>query len=279
MSEWEAPAKLNLDLRVRPAGRDGLHPIRSLTQAIDWCDIVRVEEGDEDHLEVSGVAAGEVPEGSDNLIWKAVAALELVTRPRLAVFLEKHIPTGAGLGGGSSDAAAMLAALGDMLGVDPAGAASAVGADVTFFLTGGTAVMEGHGEQVTPVEEISGVAVAVAVPDFVLSTAEVYRKWDDLGEPAGETVEGRRLPPPLRHLGEVGNDLTPAALSLRPELGDWIADLEDRWERTVHMTGSGPACFAYFADLDEAIDAADEVPDARAAMAAPLRRRGVSRRE
>lgn len=279
MSEWIAPAKLNLGLRVGPVRGDGLHPLRSIVQTIEWCDHLTVHEGDEDRLVVDGAG---LPEGGDNLVWRAVETLELPSRPRLDIHLTKRIAVAAGLGGGSSDAAAALSALADLVGVGPeqvAATAAAVGSDVPFFLVGGTARMEGAGEQITPIESLDPCSVAVVVPPFDLSTPEVYRRWDELGEPRGETVDRFRLPPPLRRFDEIRNDLTPAAVSLRPELGEWMGEVARQWDRPVFMTGSGPACFALFVDDDEASDAASAVPDVRAVVAAAVRSGGVARRE
>lgn len=280
MSEWEAPAKINLDLRLRPPDRSGLHPLHSYFQAVEWLDRLVVEEGDEDGLVVEGA---DLPDDEDNLVWKAVAALDLRDRPPLHMELHKSIAVAAGLGGGSSDAAAALAAVGEMLSVDPErirAAAPRVGADVPFFLTGGTALVEGHGEQITPVEPLSGFAVAIVVPPFELATPEVYRRWDELDGPTGPELAGSDLPPPLRRrFDELRNDLVPAAVSLRPELADWMHDLGEAWEQTVLMSGSGPACFGFFLDVGEAEDALDEVEEHRAAKAAELRTRGVGRLE
>lgn len=281
MAEFEAPAKINLDLRVGPREPGGMHPVRSLIQSIDWCDRLTVEAGEEDRLAIEGEAGAGLPVGGENLIWRALDEVE-AARPPLDVTLVKNVAVAAGLGGGSSDAAAALMALSGMVEV-PAGelqrAASATGADVAFFLTGGTALMEGHGEVITPQEHLTGFAFAVAIPPFELSTEEVYGRWDQLGEPGGDPIPEWQLPPVLRGRLEVGNDLLPAAMSLRPELGDWMADQSAAWGRPVSMSGSGPACFAFFLDVDEAGDALRSVGSARAVKAASLRRAGVSRLE
>lgn len=280
MSEWEAPAKLNLDLRLRPRDAHGYHPLRSVFQAVEWLDRLRVEEGDEDTLIIEGA---DLPEGGDNLVWKAISALELPQRPHLRMELDKSIAVAAGLGGGSADAAAALAAVADLMKLESSkvqAAAAKVGADVPFFLTGGTAVVEGYGEQITPEEPLAGLAVAIAVPPFELATPDVYRRWDELEGPTGPELSGSELPPPLRRrFGELRNDLVPAAVSLRPELEDWMHDLGEAWEQPVLMSGSGPACFGFFLDLEEADDALSAVGDHRAAVAADLRPRGVARRE
>ena len=145
-----------------------------------------------------------------------------------------------------------------------------VGADVPFCLRGGFAWMEGHGERLTAIDDPPvDFAIAVVVPPFFLDTAAVYGRWDRMGEPNGQPVEGKHLPPPLRPFAPFSNDLFPAALDLRPELGDWQAELVDRWERPVMLSGSGPSLFGYFRDHGEATEAADLAPvEARGRFAA-----------
>ena len=258
-------AKVNLSLRVQARDGSGYHPLRSLVQSIGWTDRVTVETAESDDFRITG----DLPAEEDNLAWRAVNAVRtaLTTRRPLDVHLEKSIAVAAGLGGGSADAAGgLVAATGVLRGPAelPALLAPTLGSDVPFCLLGGTAWMEGHGETITPVPLRPDYALAVAVPPFQLATAAVYRHWDEMGEPQGVTVTGRDLPPSLRGFDELGNDLLPAARSLRPELGDWIEELEQQWERRVLLTGSGPGCFGFFSNEDEAADAAGAVAGARA---------------
>ena len=273
---WSAPAKINLSLRVGRPQSDGYHPLDSLIQTINWTDQLRFRDADEDALRVAGA---ELPTDRDNLVWKAVESLGVRSRAPVDVTLEKQIPFGAGLGGGSADAAAVIAALGDRYRLSNEvrlAAARSVGADVTFFLTGGTARMEGIGERITRLDPLTGFVVGIVVPEYRLSTPDVYRTWDRLDHPTGDIVEARRLPPSLRHV-EVVNDLTAAAIDLEPELGDLMVDLSERWERPVLMSGSGSAVFACFADLDEATDAISAATDAGETRACALIPRGVQR--
>jgi 4-diphosphocytidyl-2-C-methyl-D-erythritol kinase len=188
-------------------------------------------------------------------------------RTRLSLHLHKRVAVAAGLGGGSADAAAGLVAATRLLR-SPEGAAARLapdlGSDVPFCLIGGTAWMEGRGEVVTPVPFRPDYALAVAVPPFEVPTASVYRRWDALEEPSGTPVSGRHVPPSLRACEDLANDLLPAALDLHPALGDWMGDLSHRWGRPVLLTGSGPACFGFFGDEDEAGSAAGAVVGARA---------------
>ena len=262
MSAWLAPAKVNLTLMVGSRSASGLHPVRTLIQTIDWCDGLTLVEGEDDRLEIEGA---DLPEGADNLVWKAVSALEAETgreRPPLRITLRKRVPVGAGLGGGSADAAAALTALGEMLGVDPATlrrAAARTGSDVPAAVWGGTVWAEGYGEEITRLPDLAGFAVAVAVPEFPLLTGDVYRMWDDLSEPRGREFPSRFMPPSLRRATPIRNDLTPAALRLRPELGDLMEAVAGEWERPVAMSGSGSSIFSFFVDAEEAAGAASAV--------------------
>lgn len=275
---WEAPAKLNLSLQVRPPDRSGYHPVRSLVQTIEWLDLLDVEAADEDELRVEGL---ELAADDDNLIWKAVRSLvDAAARPRLSFVLHKTIAVAAGLGGGSSDAAAALRATAAVHRITDSvvtTVAPAIGADVPFFLVGGTAWMEGYGERIAATPSLEGFAVAVVVPPFELATPAVYRAWDRLEFPEGPAITERHLPPALRGEGSLGNDLFPAACDLAPELADWVSDLADHWGRPVLMSGSGPSLFAFFSDEEESASAAAEVAERhRAAVGVGLRDRGVS---
>ncbi len=272
---WEAPAKVNLSLLVGAPDASGYHPIRSLVQTIDWLDRLELHSAVEDRLEVFGA---ELPTGAENLVWKGLEALD-GPRPKLEMTLHKAIPVGAGLGGGSADAAAAIAAVAGVMSLvssATAAAAQTAGADVPYFLTGGTALIEGYGERVSPLPALEGFAIAVVVPPFELATAEVYARWDSLGGPVGPGVRASALPPSLRSDAPLRNDLTPAAISIRPELGDWLSDLGSIWDRPAMMSGSGSAVFGFFGNLDEAAEAS-LVHSARAGSGVALRRIGVSR--
>lgn len=267
-----AAAKLNLGLRVAAAGRAGLHPIRSLMQTVSWHDWLALWEAEATSFVVGGSSAG-LPAQDDNLAWRAlqmVRATNQQDRP-LGLRLEKHIPISAGLGGGSADAAAVLRLGTELLGGGDLGtAAHELGSDVPFALIGGCAVVEKTGEQVSSVAPMpAGYAVGIVVPPPWLSAGAVYLAWDRLGGPCGRDFPDDALPPSLRQFAPLGNDLEPAAVSLSPELGDWSQELAARWGRPVALTGSGPALFGFFLDLDEAEAALSAAPSgARASHAA-----------
>ncbi len=271
MRVFSAPAKVNLALHVSHRAEDGFHPLQSLVQTVEWCDRLEVEAADLWSLEIEGADL----DLADNLVDRAFEAMGV---RRVKVLLEKVIPIEAGLGGGSSDAAAALTAASKFGGDRRKVASNAVGlgADVPFFLDGGTQLMSGRGEQLARVSPLDGFSLAVVVPDIHLSTHNVYARWDDMDGPEGEVVSTGYLPPPLRDSMPVRNDLLPASLGLSPSLGDFMADVRELWGQPVLMTGSGPACFGFFADVGEAEDAAQAVPGVRAAIGVELRPRGVA---
>ena len=277
MTRYEAPAKLNLALLVSPPGSDGFHPLESLVQTVEWCDLLHAQPGEEgrDSIET---------DIEDNLVEGALAELRKTAAvPPLAMTLHKQIPIAAGLGGGSSDAAAALVAGAEHAGMSRSGladVAARVGSDVGLFLIGGTLIMRGRGEQIEALQPLTDFAVAIVVPDFGLSTVEVYERWDALEGPAGDPVPDEQLPPSLRGGMPMRNDLLPAALDLEPLLGDFMADIRTEWGTAVCLTGSGSACFGYFATLDEASDAAAAVAEVvREGIGVGLRDRGVGRVE
>lgn len=276
---YHAPAKLNLNLVVSPRSSSGMHPLRSVVQTIDLVDVLDIDIADEDDLVVTGDP--DVPDGPENLIVKALDCYRNSFEiPPLMIELEKSIPVAAGMGGGSSDAAATLAAASEIAGqpFDQARQmAPLVGSDVSFLLIGGTAEMSGYGERIEPMPLLQGFAVAVVVPELFLSTPDVYQRWDELGGPPGFEVPDRLLPPPLRNSFPIRNDLYRAAVDVEPSLGDFVADVALRWDAPVVMTGSGAACFGFFGDVDEAVDAALSITATRAAFGVELRRNGVAR--
>ena len=181
-----ARAKLNLDLVVTGKRSDGLHELRTRMQAVDLHDLLEVEPSGSTELELTGLP---VPDDKPNTILAAHAALELAAgRPLPSRFrLHKRIPAGSGLGGASSDAAAALRALVSLhrLAVDVAPIAAHVGSDVPFFLTGGAALVEGAGEQVTRLAvEDRWFAIALRKdPANQAIQADLQKLWGEMTQP------------------------------------------------------------------------------------------------
>lgn len=213
-----APAKLTLSLRITGVRDDGYHLIDAEMVALDYGDVL--EFGDGDGLEVCGPYAAGVPTGDDNLVRRALA----VTGRRASVKLDKRVPAGAGLGGGSADAAAVLRWAGC---ADPSVAAG-LGADVAFCVVGGRARVRGVGEVVEPLPSVART-FTLLVPPVPVSTPLVYRVWDDLGGPAATN-------------GSV-NDLERAALVVAPQLSEWRDRLARVSGRRPQLAGSGGTWF------------------------------------
>lgn len=270
MMRAAAYAKVNLGLRVGTVREDGFHPLRSLFQSISLSDRIELEPTESDEG-ISGRDDRPVPDGERNLAWRAIDAVREAAGVAggVALRLDKRIPVAAGLGGGSADAAAALHLAQRHFGADPAVVAQVaptLGSDVPFCIVGGTAVVTGRGDVVAPIPPLLEYALALVVPPVELATPAVYAAWDRLGEPAGPAIVESALPPQLREHGPLVNDLYPAAVSLRPEVDDWRAQLEATWDRPVAMSGSGPTLLGFFVDEDEAGDALAVVPGgARAA--------------
>lgn len=261
-------AKVNLSLRVGALRGDGLHSIQSLAQSVDWADAVTLTPADSDELIVHGA---DLPADETNLAWRAVERMRPGASPAVRLELDKSIAVAAGLGGGSADAAVSLALAAEVFGrsVDDAvAAAPGLGSDVPFCLSGGCAVVEGVGEIVSYHPTPSDYALAVVVPPFELATPGVYSTWDRMDGPSGPEIRARYLPVSVRDHAPLVNDLTPAAILLMPELGDWISDLRSSWGTAVAMSGSGPSLFAFFGSLGEARDAARVVSGARSVVSA-----------
>lgn len=274
MIHVEAPAKVNLSLRVSDPDRSGLHPLYSRVQMIDWHDYLTIEWSENDDLRIEGAAdlpggADDLPRGPENLVWRVAEQFWRAPRSRrpVSVLLNKQIPTAAGLAGGSADAAAMAVALETMVGETmDIQELAAVGSDIPFSVQGGGAIMEGYGERLAAVETPTDFALVVAVAPLMLSTPAVYGAWDRMGGPAGPEIPMRAIPPSLRAEPLV-NDLFPAACHLAPELAEFHAELVGTWQRPVAMSGSGPALYGFFSDLEEAQDAASGVVGMRAVRA------------
>jgi 4-diphosphocytidyl-2-C-methyl-D-erythritol kinase len=211
-----ARAKLTLSLRVVGVRGDGYHLLDAEMVTLDLADRLTISDGD--GLDISGPAGAGVPGGPENLVWRALSAVGR----RAHVRVEKHIPAGAGLGGGSADAAAVLR----WGGCSDLAVAAGLGADVPFCLMGGRARVAGVGEEVTPLPWRSG-EYTLLTPPFGVNTAAVYRAWDALGGPSGEGL----------------NDLEPAALAVEPRLAEWRAELAGATGQNPILAGSGATWF------------------------------------
>jgi 4-diphosphocytidyl-2-C-methyl-D-erythritol kinase len=265
----DAPAKINRELRVGPVRSDGFHEIRSRLVAIDLVDSIEVEPGDG---ALALVCEGlDVPCDESNLVVRAGQALaERLGRPADArIRLEKRIPPGAGLGGGSSDAARSLFLLSRLWGSptseeELSALAASLGSDVPFFLVGGEAEVTGRGEHVTPLPDSEPTDLLVLVPPFSISTAQVYATHRRLE--SGSPSDHRRIPAALeidssgKYFGP--NDLALAVLEIYSEMSV-LLDSARSLASECSITGSGSAIVlaGAAADADERLSARH--PEAR----------------
>jgi 4-diphosphocytidyl-2-C-methyl-D-erythritol kinase len=251
-----AHAKVNLDLRVLGLRPDGFHELRTVFQGIELHDTLMCSEHD-GPFTLKCRDAG-VPLDETNLVWKAAAALWTALGRggaiRGAVIqIEKKIPVEAGLGGGSSDAAAALIALGRMWGGAPMTllreVGATIGADVPFFLSGGTALGLGRGEEIYPLVDLPPHFVVIVRPPFGVSTGEAYG-WYDEDRASGQRDENRefqQLPVPWpSRAAQMVNDLEAPVMRRHPEIGPLKAQLRDAGATAAAMSGSGSAVFGLF---------------------------------
>lgn len=239
------PAKLNLFLSVGPKDASGYHPIRTIFQAVDLFDEMLISTATQSSITSNIV----LPQ--DNTVSRAIRLMrEAAVVPCLQIHLEKRIPTGAGLGGGSSDAAGAILAINRLLpkslpGDTLSDIARAVGADVPFFLRGGRARAAGYGELLTSEETPPGQWFAIAKPEIGVSTSEAYAKLDELSFPFAELPDADQLHNDFERVAPT--ESREAARRIKLLLGEG------------GLTGSGSAVFGRASSEEAARDAVDEL--------------------
>jgi 4-diphosphocytidyl-2-C-methyl-D-erythritol kinase len=250
-----AHAKVNLDLRVLGTRADGFHELRTVFQTIELHDTLTLEIHD-GAFAVKCRMPG-VPLDNSNLVWRAASALwsalgRAGEPADVVITIDKAIPMQAGLGGGSADAAAALLGLARLWGGAPVTllreVASGIGADVAFFLAGGTALGLGRGEEIYPLVDLPPHWIVIIHPPFGVSTAEAYAWYDD-DRTAGvkESRELQILPVPWpTRAAQMINDLEPPVVRRHPEITALKASLRDAGAVAAAMSGSGSAVFGLF---------------------------------
>ena len=283
------PAKINLHLAVGPRRPDGYHDLVSVLQTVTLHDTLRIrwDDGQALHpaarrrmglvLTADGVTGDEVPLGEDNLV--LVAGRRLMREvgmgieptdggPTTRLHLTKRIPVAAGMAGGSADAAAALVGLdrawGTALGVDRLRELAAdVGSDVPFCVVGGTALAGGTGTAVARVLARGTAHWVVGVDAGALSTAAVYRAFDELPVPPRRepdlVLQALRTGDVEALAAGLHNDLEPAAFALRPDLRERRDALRDAGAAAAMISGSGPTLVALAEDALHARTLADRV--------------------
>lgn len=261
MASTLAPAKVNLFLHVGAPAADGYHPLCSLMVFADVGDRVAIELG-EGRLTVSGPFARQLGSEADNLIFRAVRAfVDELGRPmaELSMSLDKQLPVASGLGGGSSDAGAVLRLIRAVFApqIDDArleSVAARIGADGPACLWARPVIAEGRGERLSPAPGLPVIDAVLVNPGAPVSTPEVYRRLDASGA-FGETA-----PPPMPEafesvqelaawLARQRNDLEALAVAVAPEVGAVLETLREEPEALLaRVSGSGGTCFALCAD-------------------------------
>ena len=252
-----AHAKINLDLRVLGMRPDGFHELRTVFQAISLYDSIRCIPREGPFAIECNVAG--VPLDKSNLIWRAAEALWRSLRRsgpvRDAVIqLEKQIPLQAGLGGGSSDAAAVLMALTHAwrVPVRPSqltDVAAHLGADIPFFLAGGTALGLGRGDEIYPLTDLPRHWIVLLIPGFGVSTSEAYGWYDGEPELSRAPREAQHVPGPWpSRAAQMINDLEAPIARHHPEIDQMKAAMRRAGALAAAMSGSGSAVFGLFED-------------------------------
>jgi 4-diphosphocytidyl-2-C-methyl-D-erythritol kinase len=287
-----ARAKINLFLAVLGLRRDGFHEVRTLMHTVSLADSVGIA------VTLDGVpASGGVDvrcegfpqlDGSANLAHRAASSFLDAARhlwpdgsplPRITITIRKRIPIAAGLAGGSSNAAATLLGLRELLApllkaplmrsrlMD---LAAGLGSDVPFCLDGGAGWGTGRGDKISQVPSTLGSPVLIAVPPFGVSSRDAYAWWDEDNNPGGRKIDGhcpacvQNPPAALASLCEVGNiislirnDLRASVARRHPVIGDLMSAMEASGALAAEMSGSGPAVYGLFRDEAQARGAGD----------------------
>ena len=261
----KAYAKINLGLKVRGRRPDGYHEILSMVQCVDLADVLYFEPASSDQLTCS---LESLSTGPDNLVCRAVDAFRTrLNRPpqSFRIHLEKNIPIGAGLGGGSTDAAAVLRALNRFYdqpfsNADIRQIAATLGSDIPFLVEGGTALMRGRGEILEALSWQGEVFYVLAYPEVEISTAWAYNQlgtiltentpyFNFIVSLSGGCVDHNRLFEVLE------NDFTPAVERAYPIVAELRSQLDQAGARATSMSGSGSTVYGVFDDRTTASQA------------------------
>lgn len=259
--EGFAPAKINLTLHVTGQREDGYHLLDSLVMFADVGDRLVVQIADAMSLEVTGPFAAGVPTDAANLCWRAAEMFG----ETVAIKLEKYLPHPAGIGGGSSDAAAVLRAMEKLFHRPFEGDALKLGADVPVCLMASAARMQGVGEILTPLN-LNPIEAVIVNPRVVSPTPQVFRRLAHKVNSPMTDMPSPAFPAKFwSWLEAQRNDLEHPAQSIASEISEALHALSGRGARVVRMSGSGATCFALFDTRGlaalEAKEIAREYPD------------------
>ncbi len=274
-----AYAKINLALDVVGRRPDGYHEIRTVMQSISLADEVsvgRASEGFELLVDPPRTEVGPREQNTAYLAWRLLCD-RLGEELPVRVALRKNVPAGAGLGGGSADAAAVLRGLDGLFGLglsveEMCDVASGIGADVPFCVSGGTALGEGVGEILRPAPPPPDHRLLVVKPRRAADTGAVYRSYDANftgGGAADRVLQALRSGDLAGLAGALGNDLAPVAKRMVPEVAELEGSLLEAGAMGASMTGSGTAVYGLFRDEDAVARARERVDAPFVGVCAP----------
>jgi len=256
----QAPAKVNLYLRVLGTRPDGFHEIRSVAMAVGLFDDVRLTGAPQGQLRLSCRESG-LPCDDRNLVIRAARALaeEAGVRAGVDIELHKRVPVAAGLGGGSSDAAATLRGLNQLWGTRLGDAelvriGAAIGSDVPLFFVLPAARMAGRGENVQRADLRWSGWVLLIFGERPVATAEVYQRWEPTGDGSTDAREREvvQAPDARAVMAASFNDLEPAVFRVCPEVRTLHERVSSRLDRRVRVSGAGSTLFTLFDDRETA---------------------------
>ncbi len=261
-AEVFAPAKINMTLHVTGRRDDGYHTLDLLVMFADIGDRVTVRRADSAQLEVTGPMAEGTPPGADNLVLRAARMMGVTAH----ITLEKTLPIAAGIGGGSSDAAATLRALSELTGKPIPDDTLPLGADapVCCAASSGAARMRGVGDRVTPLPDLPELHAVMVNPNIPVMTTEVFHrlaKRDNapMPDPIPAGIDAADL---IEWLKEQRNDLQDAAIACEPVIEQVFSTLEvTPGCMLTRMSGSGGTCFGIYADAETAASAAGRLQE------------------
>ena len=255
VTEVFAPAKINLTLHVIGQRADGYHLLDSLVAFADIGDRVTAIPAATPSLRVTGPLTKGVPTGPENLVLRAAALMDTPA----AITLEKHLPAAAGIGGGSSDAAATLRALSALSGGRlPDDLGLSLGADLPVCTLARAATMRGIGEEIAPVSGLPPLPAVLANPRVDVPTPAVFRALENKNNPVMTPIpQGTDFATFCRWLATERNDLEAPARAVAPEIDATLAALSDA--RLARMSGSGATCFGLYPTADAAQTAAARI--------------------
>lgn len=259
----KAYAKLNLTLDILGKREDGYHDLKSVMQTVSLCDDITIRTGTGKPWKITCSKEG-IPCDERNLVWKAAKHFldtMQIDPDGLEMHIEKLIPSGAGMGGGSADAAAVLRALNQMYGepmpaMELANLGAAVGSDVPFCVVGGTIMCEGRGELLTKLPDMPKCIFVVCKPEFSVSTPVLYRKLDEVENPLhpdNNAMEAAICSGDLEAIARyIENAFDPVVSAEHTEIDHIKGIYNAHGALATQMTGSGSVVFSIMPDMESA---------------------------